>query len=377
MHPSSVWKRDNATTVGKFCPDGPDGGGAWAAAQALIAFLVANILAHAATIRIRAGSKTASIVRHVIAAILLPVTAGDYAFRALGRWATWMFRHRDPGPSLKQAVKQKEFIRGDTLIDAVTAGAVAICVPMHLAPLLVGRWEMAKRKRIIVMLDDSTHFWGKDEKPGIHSEIKVVASFSEYVPFILPPDVQFVRGVDGDQLLRGSEGKSRRIVPDSGVLSGIVAVAQIILGVRELYRNYSSSVQVYGLGSPYLVVIPYFLMSFVNLLAGILVGSYSRITMLNPKGKNLGRSKPAYIIECTRLECRSYISHCSVLVTSKPEGQTPAETCSQVRVKSGVSDGIHSPQGNSTSEGTVSLQGKLTSQGHTKSGQGFLYIPTI
>jgi hypothetical protein len=227
------------------------------------------------------------------------------------------------------------------------------------------------------MLDDSTHFWGDDEKSTIHSGFKVLASFSEYVPFILPPDVQFVRGVDGDQLLR-SEGKLRRIVPDSSALSGIVAVAQITLGVRELYRNYSSSVQVSGLGSPYLVVIPYFLMSFVNLLAGILVGSYSRITMLNPKGKNLGRSKPAYIIECTRLECRSYISHCSVLVPSKPEGQTPAETCSQVRVlKSSVSDGIHSPQGNSTSEGTASLQGKLTSQGHTKSGQGFLYILTI
>src|SRR5215472_9202749 len=84
METDTFWKRTtNDTDLGSFCPDS---GGGWGAARTLLGFLVSNILAHAATIRFPAGANTASMVRRVIAAILLPVTAGDQAFRALGRW---------------------------------------------------------------------------------------------------------------------------------------------------------------------------------------------------------------------------------------------------------------------------------------------------
>lgn len=290
------WKRSTNDTETRFCPDG---GGGWSAARTLIAFLVTNILAHAATIRFPAGSNTASMVRRVIAAILLPVTAGDSAFHAIGRWLSWLTwsraeRHKEGKSQEKHLSLRRGLLRGDNLQDAAISGAVAVCIPFHLAPLLVGRWEIAGPSRKVIMLDDTSYFWGKPPTKEQLKPINPIAKFPRYVPFILPPDVEF------DEELR-----NKTITPESNVLSNIIAVAQIILSVGQLYSNYGPSVRVEGLGSPYLVVIPYFLMSFVNFLANIFVASYRRVTMLTMKSQFQQKFNEIYIINCPREECHN------------------------------------------------------------------------
>jgi hypothetical protein len=57
-----------------FCP-AP--GGTWQAVQNLIAFLVANIFAHAATIYLTNGAQLMLSVFEVFTALLLPVNAGN------------------------------------------------------------------------------------------------------------------------------------------------------------------------------------------------------------------------------------------------------------------------------------------------------------
>ena len=69
--------------------------------------------------------------------------------------------------------------------------------------------------------------------------------------------------------------KEYRIPPLSNALTQFIAIGQAALSSRQVYLNYSSSIRENGLSSPYLVVIPYFLMSLLNLVANTFVGSYS------------------------------------------------------------------------------------------------------
>ena len=86
MAPTILWEADgiinatNVTTTG-FCSTK---GGLWPAVQALIAFLTTNIFAHAATLYLAPGADLSLIVFSAFQAILLPVSAGDYAIHVLG-----------------------------------------------------------------------------------------------------------------------------------------------------------------------------------------------------------------------------------------------------------------------------------------------------
>jgi hypothetical protein len=301
MSPNVAWKRGDNVTDTVFCKDG---GGTWPASQALIVFLVTNILAHAATIRIPAGSNTSTTVLLIIGAILLPVIAGDSAFRSLGRWLKWCCS-RDR--------KRTSLVRSDKFVDAATSGAVAICVPLKFAPLLIGRWELVDDHRIIVMLHDTTYFrrpLKKDDELGF----KPVARFTRYMPFILPSNVKF-----------NNRYSNFKIPPSSSALPSIIAIVQIVLSARQLKITYGSSIIKNGLSSPYLAVIPYVLMSLVNLVANTLVGSYRRVTMLPMEKDELPEFNEVYIVNCLREECAgskncSEIHPLRVLSLSKTSG---------------------------------------------------------
>src|SRR5271169_6523623 len=140
-----VWERsDNFTnsTESSFCVDG---GGTWQAIESLVTFLGCNMIAHAATIRVPAGSDASSNVRRVIAAVFSPIYAGNFAFRLLGRWWT---RER------YGKKRWKIEFAGDKLQDAVTSGAVAICIPLKFAPILAGlNWDLVEDNRRVVTWD--------------------------------------------------------------------------------------------------------------------------------------------------------------------------------------------------------------------------------
>jgi len=144
MAGSVIWQRsinDTDDGTASFCAAG---GGASAAAQSLFAFLVTNIFAHAATILIPVGANKVDTGLRVIAAILLPVFAGDHAFHSIGRWIA---RCRARKLTIGTA------FGGDRLEDALISGALTIAVPVRFAPLVYGRWELPSRRRQIVMLD--------------------------------------------------------------------------------------------------------------------------------------------------------------------------------------------------------------------------------
>src|SRR5438552_2408512 len=85
-------RSDNVTsndTSTSFCSAA---GGTWPAVQSLVAFLVTNIFAHAATIYITNGAQPLLMVWEVFTALLLPVNAGDRAFHVLIRYGRRLFK---------------------------------------------------------------------------------------------------------------------------------------------------------------------------------------------------------------------------------------------------------------------------------------------
>jgi len=161
-------------------------------------------------------------------------------------------------------MKWSSIFGGGSFEDAATSGAVAISVPVIFAPLLLGRWERVNGWQQILMLDN------KKFKTGDPFTLPFRYSYrcERYIPFVLPPSTGF------------SRYKDYRIPPTSNAIPQIIAIFQILFASRQIYLNYRSSVLDSGLSSPYLIVIPYLLMSVVNLVANTLCSSYTHVTML-------------------------------------------------------------------------------------------------
>jgi hypothetical protein len=276
-----MMKRDNTTntTTTEFCATA---GGIWPAVQSLIAFFVTNIFAHAATTVLANGADTLLTMLSLAQALFLPVNAGDRAFYILSRWGA---RLRNGEIGLRNVVY------GDRFEDAATSGALAISIPLCFAPLVHGRWESVTEHQEILMLNNAE--FRQDEANVIqrrHSlPFKVSAQFHRYLPYVLPPTTRF------------PGYRNYKISPTSNPFPQVIAVIQVFLSSRQLYLQYQLSIQTNGLSSPYLVVIPYILMSLVNLIANTLVASYTHVTLLPMAQDRLPEINEVYIESWPRL----------------------------------------------------------------------------
>jgi len=221
-------------------------------------FVGANIFAHAATIYPRTGAtKTNSFLR-MMYMLVAPITAGTVATNAILTFFLGVYKRR---------VKWTSFFSSrEELSEAVPAGGVGILIPRDLAPVLAGRWKLVGDARHSLMLNHSkTH--------PRHSKEPHIPSHDSLLEFILPPQSK----------LPGYEGY--KFYPSSGAGSELVAVAQLIYGVYQLVSDYGSEIQLMGLSSPYVCVIPYLVMSLVNLVANLLMPSYTHIVIIPPDEK--------------------------------------------------------------------------------------------
>jgi hypothetical protein len=252
----------SSTNATEFCQVGN-----WNATQTLIAFLGTNIIAHAATVRLPAGASRGFKMFSIVVVILQPVFAGEVALHSVSRWwKRWRQRWRQERPG-KEGKTWITLSRGYRLEDAATSGAVAIFIPLQFVPLVKGRWD-----QISVGKHTKTTLLGDYPVPHakkIGLPFKPAAHFPRYVPFAVPPNTKFK-----------GELARRRIHPSSSVLSYIIGLAQAGVSARQLYLNYKAFVGVEGLSSPYLVVIPYMLMSLVNLIANLLLSNFRQVTII-------------------------------------------------------------------------------------------------
>lgn len=291
------------------------GGGTWPTVQALITFLTTNIFAHAATIYLVPGSDASLTVVTVFQALLLPVNAGDFAIHAISRYVRRL---------RKRQIGVMNAIGGFTFEDAATAGAIAISVPLRFAPLLQGRWDSVTDQQRLVMLDNEEFWhgedWGPRGNPG-GLPFDVSAKEFRYIPYILPPTTKFPGYAN------------YKISPQSSALPKVIAIIQLVLSVRSIYLKYDSSIVAFGLSSPFLVVVPYLLMTLVNLLANTLVGSYTQVVVLPMEEDNFPKPNQVYIGGWLNEEAGR-------IVALLPDDEPPAgDASSTVQTKDVVEEG--------------------------------------
>lgn len=240
-------------------------GGTKLAILQLASFFATNILAHAATIYLLPGSNITATFFAVQAALIHPVSAGDRAFQALLGWA-----YRNMWCSCAPIS-----IGGNSFEDAVNAGAIAIFVPRCFAPLVSGRWQIVHDYQHTLFLNHARYSYPRPgRKFGYTFRRMEPTAVRDYYSFVLPPNCDFP----------GYHG--HKIYPASSVLRQIIAIGQIVYASYELYVKKSGSLSESGLASPFLIVIPYILMSFINLICNLFVNTYTHVTVL-PMAKDL------------------------------------------------------------------------------------------
>jgi hypothetical protein len=227
----------------------------------LCLFFGANVLAHAATIHPRTGATKLNSLRRMLLMLVAPITAGTVATHVL---ITFVLGIKQCGWKYALFLGSRE-----NLEDAIPAGAIGIKIPQELAPVLAGRWKLVGDERHSLMLDHQ-----KTHQPHHHpyktSREPHIPSPQTDLEFILPPQSK-IPGY-----------KNHKFYPNSSFANELIAVVQLIYGIYQLVAEYGSQITLMGLSSPYTPVIPYLFMSLVNLLANLLMPSYSHVVILPP-----------------------------------------------------------------------------------------------
>jgi hypothetical protein len=150
---------------------------------------------------------------------------------------------------------------GNKFEDAALSGAIAIYIPTRFAPLVAGRWERLQENQHATYLNrrHSSHSrkdWQKLRKN--HPDL-----VQDFYAYIVPPGSTF------------EKYKEHKIYPTSGLIRQVIAIFQVGISSYNLYGTYIDTIREDGLSSPYLIVVPYTIMSIVNYICVSLVGSYT------------------------------------------------------------------------------------------------------
>lgn len=141
---------------------------------------------------------------------------------------------------------------------AIIAGAVGIHVPKRYERLLSYRgWERLKRGHFREVSSEYTRLPSSDP------------AFQEFSQYILPPTALIL-------------DNSFRVYPESKFRDAAVGLLQFGFGLYQVISDDARmSVEINGLASPYMLVLPYLGMALVNTFINILDPPYSVITVLD------------------------------------------------------------------------------------------------
>ena len=142
--------------------------------------------------------------------------------------------------------------------DAISAGAVAIRIP----------------KRFEKVIDESPFEWRRlnDNIPIVDDESVsggVSHSVDDTILYSLPPTSRITTD-------------SLKLFPSSNKLKTAFAILQLAYSAVQAYMQYDQMIHSQGLSSPFIIAIAYLYMSFINLIANLVQGSYTHVTIIPP-----------------------------------------------------------------------------------------------
>jgi hypothetical protein len=263
-------------------------------------FFAANIFAHAATIHSRTGATKFNSFQRMCLMLVAPITAGTVATYAI---VTFILGIKNRG------IKWAAFLDSrEGLEDAVPAEGVGILIPRDLAPVVAGRWKLVGAERHSLLLDH--------KKLDTDSREPHIPEPGASLQFILPPQSR----------LPGY--KHHKFYPSSSFANEFIAVVQLIYGIYQLVSQFGGEFQVMGLSSPYVFAIPYLFMSLVNLVANMVMPSFTHIVILPPNNR-ISRSSSLTLkkraIELQSIDSSNGTPHANKLVQESSSTRRESE----------------------------------------------------
>lgn len=232
-----------------------------------------NVFAHCLTMREFPGQQTSRTIVRAFYMVISPVSAGGESFQIFLIFivASWR-RCRLPSHQKPNSTIDWLAYGDDCPLDAaIRAQAVAICVPAEYA-------------------HEANEYGAKLRNPSIQKIVFVDGQ---------KPTEEELRNCRLVPALATTDS-ALQVVPQSAIVKNAVGIFQLAYSSFELFYGNWSTMRHQGLSSPYIVVVPYILMSFINLVVNLMIPSYPYVTILRPLGP-----PPMYAQTC-RSSQRSY-----------------------------------------------------------------------
>jgi len=239
-------------------------------ARSILTFFAINIIGHAVTMTKRPGQSTSSTILYTIGTILTPIVmrVGNAAFLACALYALRRRWSDAQHSSWRSRFRIALFGTSDVrwpLQSAIDSGAVAI----EIAGDSPFSYDAIKWTRLTQNLSGKTR--------GLYMDGTQVNWDKKGVRYRLVP--------------RGTMTSSNIQFPStSSTLKNILTIAQLIYSALQLYDSSKSNIRERGLSSPFTVVIPYMISSFVNLIINMIVLEYPYVLVLRPKRELCSRA---------------------------------------------------------------------------------------
>jgi hypothetical protein len=205
----------------------------YAAISNVIVLLVGTFSLHVMTAHVATPESSRTVAARVVSMTLSPITAGIASFNTIFVSLLRVLRDECPTPIQR----------------ALAAGSLAIHIPHRL-----------EVEHTLERVPRGVPF-------NASEELDNPAETIYYVPWTA-------------RLVDNHYGHVAPGSPIRNNLATVLALIQLFYTVFKAYIDYSPAIEDMGLSSPYILVLPYLWASFLNLVANLLQGSYSHVTVL-------------------------------------------------------------------------------------------------
>jgi hypothetical protein len=219
-------------------------------------FFVSVCVVHAMTAHVPIPECIEDSFGRGVSMVLGPVGSGISSFNSIvvfamkigrGDWPSWRYQRNN-----------------SSLADAISASALAIRIPIRFTGVTDdGPFGWRRVKKGIPVNDGAEH----DSR---QSFLAAGTPENNTVLCSLPPICRITTN-------------SLKLFPSSNKLNTAFAILQLIYSVIEAYVQYEPMIRNQGLSSPFIIAVAYLYMSFINLIANLVQGSYTHITIIPPK----------------------------------------------------------------------------------------------
>jgi hypothetical protein len=145
--------------------------------------------------------------------------------------------------------------------DAISAGALAIPIPKRFVGTIVTSsfcWRKLKKGIPTILIDE--HASATRSSDPTRDDDSVL--------YRLPPTSRVKMTI--------------KLFPATNKLNSAFAILQLIYSIVQSYLQFDLMIRIQGLSSPFIMAIPYLYMSFINLMANLVQGSYTHVIIIPP-----------------------------------------------------------------------------------------------